>query len=91
MKGGGSYLPTYFFARRRGIYSEVEGIYCTGGKCLLLLWKANFPKEECAAKSRVRYRFLSRRHLRSLRMSSLDLACSSREWGEVCFVFVACV
>ncbi len=74
MKGGGSYLPPDFFARRRGVYSEVEGIYCTGGKCLLLLWKANFPKEECAAKSRVRHRLLSRRRLRSLRMSSQGIA-----------------
>ena len=91
MKGGGSYLPTDFFARRRGIYSEVEGICFTGGKCLLLLWKANFPKEECAAKSRVRHSSLSGRRLRSLRMSSLDLACSSREWGGVGFVFVVFV
>lgn len=74
MKGGGSYLPPDFFARRRGIYSEVEGICFIGGKCLLLLWKANFPKEECAAKSRVRHRFLSRRRLRSLRMSRQGIA-----------------
>lgn len=74
MKGGGSYLPPDFFVRRRGIYSEVEGICFTGGKCLRLLWKANFPKEECAAKSRVRHRFLYRRHLRSLRMSSQVIA-----------------
>lgn len=74
MKGGGSYLPPDFFARRREIYSEVESICFTGGKCLRLLWKANFPKEECAAKSRVRHRFLSRRHLRSLRMSSQGIA-----------------
>lgn len=74
MKGGGSYLPPDFFARRRGIYSEVEGICFTGGKCLLLLWKANFPKEECAAKSRVRHRSLYRRRFRSLRMSSQGIA-----------------
>ena len=74
MKGVGSYLPTDFFARRRGIYSEVESICFTGGKCLRLLWKANFPMEECAAKSRVRHRFLSRRRLRSLRMSRQGIA-----------------